>query len=155
VSVSQAATLDEQIRDAAIDDLGLNAESAAMHSEEVAERAQEIRDLNKSDLPRYAIVPAGTRLKLPDDSNAVVQQQKSLGDVAQDLLGKAGEASRLLELNEKELSLPKRLPEGTTLKVPQRNWPAIAMFSMLSVLLLYVGLRRARTPSAMPRMAGG
>ena len=155
VAVSQAGTLDGQIHDIAVDDLGLNVDSAADHAAEVKERADEILELNKSDLPHYAIVPAGTRLKLPDDTNAVVQQQKSLGDVAKDLLGKAGEASRLLDLNDKTISLPNRLPDGTALKVPQRNWPAIAIFSMLSILLLFIGVRNVRKPVAAAKNTGG
>ena len=144
LAVSQAATLDAQIHDLAASDLKLDATSAEKHVEEVDERVNEIRELNKSEVPRYAIVPAGTRLKLPDDTNAVVQKQMRLGDVAKDLLGTSGEASRLLELNDKTLSLPKRLPDGTTLKVPQRNWPAVAMFSALCALLLYVGVRQVQ-----------
>jgi putative OPT family oligopeptide transporter len=155
VAVSQSGTIDEQIHDIAVDDLGLNADSAASHAAEVKERTEEIRELNKSDLPRYAIVPAGTRLRMPDETNAVVQKQETLGEVAKDLLGNAGEASRLLDLNDKKIPLPKRLPDGTTLKVPQRNWPAIAMFSVLSILLLCVGVRIARKPNAATKTAGG
>ncbi len=147
IAVSQAATIDGQIRDLAVSDLGLNADSAKTHAEEVDERAKEIQELNKADLPRYAIVPAGTRLKLPDETNAVVQKGTPLGEVAKDLLGRSSEASRLLDLN-KELSLPKRLPDGTTLKVPQRTWPAVLMFSLLCILLLYVGVRQTQTSKA-------
>ena len=148
LAVSQAATLDVQLHDAAVEDLGLNAESAKTHSEQVDDRASEIRELNSSDLPRYAIVPAGTRLKMPDETNAVVEKQTPLGEVAKDLLGTAGEASRLLELNDKKLSSPKRLPDGALLRVPQRNWPAVAMFSALCALLLFVGVRQSRKPTA-------
>jgi putative OPT family oligopeptide transporter len=155
IAVSQAATIDAQIHDLAAADLGLDADSAGKHAAEVDGLAKEIRELNKSDLPRYAIVPAHTRLKLPDESNVVVENQTLLGDVAISQLGASGEASRLLDLNDKTLSLPKRLPDGAALKVPQRNWPAIAMFSVLCALLLYVGLRQVRKPIATTNDTGG
>jgi putative OPT family oligopeptide transporter len=148
IAVSQAATIDGQIHDLAVSDLGLDADSATKQLSEVDERAKEIHELNKADLPRYAIVPAGTELKMPDKSMKTVTPEMPLGEAAKQLLGTSGEASRLLELNENKLSLPKRLPDGTTLKVPQRNWPAVAMFSLLCILLLYVGVRQVREPNA-------
>jgi hypothetical protein len=144
IPVSQAATLDGQIHEAALNDLGLDAESAKERAADVDARAGEIRELNKSELPYYVIVPAGARLKLPDDTSAVVEKQTLLSDVAKDLLGTSGEASRLLELNDTQLTLPKRLPGGTLLKVPQRTWPAIAMFSALAVVLLFAGIWQTR-----------
>ncbi|HEX4000759.1 MAG TPA: oligopeptide transporter, OPT family [Pirellulales bacterium] len=142
IAVSQAPTLDEQLRDAASEDLRLSPESAKTHAAEIDEQAKEIRELNKAAFPRYAIVPAGTRIVLPDDSRTLVAEKSQLGDVAKDLLGSPGQASQLLDLNDKQLSFPKRLPAGTLLKVPQRNWPAMTAFAILCALLLAVGLRK-------------
>jgi putative OPT family oligopeptide transporter len=140
--VSRAAPLEEQFHDVAKADLGLPENVDKSQVANVEKEAKDIRDLNSAALPLYATVPSHTRLALPDGTHAVVTKQSLLGDVAKDLLGSPGEASRLLDLNSKQLSLPNRLPEGTLLKVPLRTWPAIATFAALVGMLLFVGMRR-------------
>ena len=54
------------------------------------------------------------------------------------------EASTLLMktmaiLNEQKLRLPTSLPVGATVRLPQHNWPSLAIFGILVLLLAIVG----------------
>ena len=45
----------------------------------------------------------------------------------------------LQTLNAEKLKLPEQLPVGAQIALPQRNAPALILFSILAVLLLAVG----------------
>ena len=101
---------------------------------------QTLMDLN---LDRLIEVPAGTKLKLPaghEPPTYDVKEKKSLGEVAQAALGQADKAQKIYEAN-KDLLQPKvTLPAGAQIKVPQLNWPALASFGVLVLLMIVVGL---------------
>ena len=52
----------------------------------------------------------------------------------------ADRASELYELNKKELEPEIVLPAGTPLKLPQKTWPALMMFGLLTLFLIVVGM---------------
>jgi hypothetical protein len=52
----------------------------------------------------------------------------------------AARASELYELNKKELEPEVVLPAGTELKLPQKTWPAMVMFGLLTLFLIVVGM---------------
>ena len=67
-----------------------------------------------------------------------VATDSRLSAIAEETLGEARHAATLVELNSSVLKLPDQLPPGTALKVPQQNWPALACFGSLVVVLLLV-----------------
>ncbi len=56
------------------------------------------------------------------------------------ITGTADKAPSLYDLNSDKLKLPSILPAGTALKVPQKTWPAIVAFGVLTLFLAAVGL---------------
>jgi uncharacterized oligopeptide transporter (OPT) family protein len=115
----------------------------------IVAKAAEIRELNEDLLPQYVQVGKGAKLKLPDEQFHAVNQDKTLGEIAQKLLGSRDKAQELLGLNEDTLKLPNELPPGAELKVPQRQWPALVWFGGLVLLLVSVGMGWVlQTPAA-------
>ncbi len=157
VAVGSAATLDQQIRGLAADELGEKRSEAAGKTEPVENQAaridamaEEIRDLNRGALAERVPVTAGTKLQLPGDKKFTAPEAATLGQIAAEKLGSADKAGQLLEMNAKALPKLERLPPETRLKVPQRTWPAVVAFGFMTLLLLAVGMgwiRRGRAPS--------
>jgi len=121
----------------------------AMGSED---KAVALMKLNRQELTPFVEVTRGTTLRLPDYTTHVVQEDSTLGPLAEKLLGSAEEAAALLQGNPK-LSLPRaspggiarldlaeHLPADATLKIPQKDWPAAAVFVLLVGFLAAVGL---------------
>ena len=46
----------------------------------------------------------------------------------------------MLDLNDQKLRLPISLPVDATVRLPQRNWPSLAIFGILVLLLAIVGM---------------
>lgn len=101
---------------------------------------QALMDLN---LDRLIEVPANTKLNLPAGHvppTYEVKEKQPLGEVARAALGNEDKAQKLYEAN-KELLAPKvNLPPGAQIKVPQKQWPALAAFGVLVLFLVSVGL---------------
>ncbi len=102
--------------------------------------AAEIDELNEDDLPHYVQVPQGMQLILPEKKTYTVQKSETLGDIAKETLGSTDEATHLLDLNDQKLRLPNSLPVGATVRLPQHNWPSLAIFGVLVLLLAVVGM---------------
>jgi hypothetical protein len=96
-----------------------------------------------------------------------IREDITLGELAQEKLGSTDEALALWEKNEKELKLPDKsttgiarldlpetLPAGATLKIPQKEWPALIAFALLILFLAAVGtgklLKGRPEPSGPP-----
>jgi putative OPT family oligopeptide transporter len=101
------------------------------------DRAQTLLDLN---LGRLIQVPAGITLKLPGGKELRTTERRSLSEVAAAALGDTDKAQELYNLNTDQLQPTIKLPEGATVKLPQRDAPALVTFGLLVLLLLLVGL---------------
>jgi hypothetical protein len=115
-------------------------QEAKAQDDPVTPLAKEIEDLNANELPRYARVPAGTRLRLPHNKAYDVQEDSLLGEIARQLMGSPDKAQVLLDLNKDTLRLPDQLPAGTSIKLPQQTAPALIAFGVLVLVLVLVGL---------------
>ncbi len=137
---ADAPTLDAQYEAAAAERLGLAATSIPENRRgEVASLAEEIQELNADQLPVYIQVPAGTVVRLPGNRAMTAEDRTSLGQIAEDKLGASYRATLLADLNP-DLARPDRLPPGSPIKLPHHDWPALATFGALALLLLVVGL---------------
>jgi hypothetical protein len=136
----EAASSDAQYEAAAAARLGLpNDPIPADRRDEVAALAAEINELNADQLPIHTAVPPGTEVRLPGNRTQVAAQPTTLGQIAEAELGAAFKAVLLADLNP-GLPPPDRLPPGAPVKLPHREWPALATFGALALLLLVVGL---------------
>jgi hypothetical protein len=97
-----------------------------------------------------ALYPGSMHLGTTDEYY-VVPKDMNLGEVAKATApaAKEGEkaptdyadrASELYELNKKKLEPEIVLPAGTPLKLPQKTWPALVMFGLLTLFLIVVGM---------------
>jgi putative OPT family oligopeptide transporter len=103
-------------------------------------KAQDLLDRNIGAL---ITVPAGTTLKLPGSHEPPtydVKQPMTLGEAAAAALGQSERALKLFEANRSLLTPKITLPAGAQIKVPQLNWPALASFGVLVLLMIVVGL---------------
>ena len=130
-------------------------------------KAVALMKLNRQELVPFVKVAKGTSIRLPDYSRHVVEEDTTLGPLAEKLLGSADEAAALLERN-KNLTLPDRspggiarlkpaenLPAGATLKLPQKDWPAKIAFALLVCFMLAVGAGwLLKSPAAEPQVPG-
>jgi hypothetical protein len=158
LAVANAATLDQQIRGLAGEELDVPLSPTSVESSASKEDkahldtvAEEIRDLNRGVLAQQVPLTPGMVLRLPGEKKYTVPAAMHLGDVAAEQLGSADQAGKLLDLNTHDLAMPGRLEPGTRLKVPQRTWPAVAAFSVMTLMLLAVGMgwiRRSATRSS-------
>jgi len=130
-------TFDRQCRVLAERELG--SESSETR---VARLAAQIRELNESDLQRYARVAKGTTLDLPKGERYEAPADQCLCEAAERLFGDADKVSLLFDLNKERLALPESLPAGTAMKIPQRDLPALLVFALLAALLALVGRGR-------------
>ncbi len=141
VPVNAGESIDEQFRAVAQADLRISDKSATLEqSATIASESGAIRQLNDALLAELAPVKKGQELKLPNDKHYVVSDEKDLGQVAEKVLGSADKAPQLLDLNKALLSVPKQLPDRTLVKVPQRAWPAVAVFGAMAIVLLTAGI---------------
>jgi putative OPT family oligopeptide transporter len=138
-NIAVVKPLDEEYEDLAVRELGLSPR-AARGDPRVKQMVKEMQEINAVKLPLYVEVPAGTKLDLPGKRTYVAPQRTTLGEVAAQEAGGAEKAAALLDVNEKRLKLPDRLPAGTALRIPQRNIPALAVFAALAVVLILVGM---------------
>jgi putative OPT family oligopeptide transporter len=101
-------------------------------------------------LTASALYPGSLHLGLTDQDYVAPRDMK-LGEVAKTTAPAlrdgekaqadyADRASELYELNKKELEPEIVLPAGTPLKLPQKTWPALAMFGLLTLFLIVVGM---------------
>jgi putative OPT family oligopeptide transporter len=139
-AISREETLPDAAQEVARRDLGLGEQVPEDRKEAVDELTGEIRELNTDLPPHYVRVPKGTVLQLGKGATFMAERDMYLGDVAQEVLGTADKAESLLDLNKDTLKVPEKLPAGARLKVPQRNWPALAAFGVLVVFLVLVGM---------------
>jgi len=132
--VAASASFDGQCRELAQQELGPRASDKAMDR-----MTAEIRELNESQLPRYARVMKGATLKLPKEKEYVVPADAFLFEVAEQSVGSADKASLLFDLNDGQLKLPKFLPPEASLKIRQWKGRALVAFGLLAVFLILVG----------------
>jgi putative OPT family oligopeptide transporter len=99
--------------------------------------------------PGKYLVDEEGRLRYFEPAEAV-----SLAVLAGQLLGTADKASLLFDLNDKVLQLPKTLPAGTDMKLPQHNNLALIAFGIIVLFLALVGLgwllRPPQPPPVLP-----
>ena len=134
--------LDERrlVRIADIDPADVALRERLLRDGAILSESYDIRELNEDRLPRYVRVRAGTKVRLPKDQSHVAERDTTLGEVAIEALGNADKSQLLLDLNANQLPPLDNLPAGAMVKVPQPNWPALATFGGLVLLLLLVGL---------------
>jgi hypothetical protein len=139
-AVAEARPLEEEYEDAAASELGIKTgEARRQHKQEIADLASEIRGINEDRLPPYVRVPRGTVLDLGNQKTYRSETDTTLGEVAREIEGSQRRAALLETLNADKLKLPDRLPAGAEISLPQRNSPAVILFSALAVLLLAAG----------------
>jgi putative OPT family oligopeptide transporter len=135
-----------------------------------ADKAVALMKLNEQELIPFIVLKKGTKLRMPDYSIAEVEEDTTLGKFAEKKLGSSDEAQSLYERNKKVLKLPEKSPEGivrlepadqvlagTTLKIPQHDWPAELAFALLVLFLLAVGaglLLKAPSDEPSPPSSG-
>ena len=90
-------------------------------------------------MPQYVRVPRGTVLDLGSQKTYRSETDTTLGEVAREVEGSQRRAALLYTLNADKLKLPEQLPVGAEIALPQRNSPALILFSALAILLLTVG----------------
>ena len=136
-AIAEAKPLQEQYEDAAAIDLGVKTpEAREQYKQQIQDMADEISKINEARLPPYVRVPRGTELLLPKKEPYHAGADTTLGAVAE---GSAKRAALLQTLNADKLKPPEQLPVGAEIALPQRNWPALVLFSVLAGLLLAVG----------------
>ena len=139
-AIAEAQPLQQQYEDAAATDLGLATPAAREeYQQQIADMADEIREINEGRLPQYVRVARGTHLALPGGKTYQADEDTTLGAIARQAEGSTQRAALLETLNAEKLKPPEQLPLGAEIALPQRNWPALALFSVLAVLLLLVG----------------
>jgi putative OPT family oligopeptide transporter len=146
VAIGQAKSFDQAVKDIARERYGIDADRLdpkADADKPRLERLSELKQIN-SDMPILLTrVPQGTVLKLPKKEGKgetyTVTQDSTLGQVAEQVLGRARKATDIAPLNP-TLKPPEVLPADTELRIPQTRWPAILGFSALAFLLLAVGV---------------
>ncbi len=115
-------------------------QSAQERKRDIDELAREVKKLNSDELAQYIRVPAGTVLRLPNNETYTVPEDAYLGEIAEKTLQSRGQAQLLLNLNGNQLAEPEQIPSGAVLKIPQLDWPAVAVFGGLAAFLLIVAL---------------
>jgi putative OPT family oligopeptide transporter len=139
-TVAQRAPLADQFAQAAEQELHVDESATGQAQEDRKRLAAQISELNADLVDRATPVPAGMVLRLPKDATFTAPTEMTLGDVARQSLGAPEKAALLFELNKAQLKKPDRLPPGTELRMPPRNWPALTAFSILGVVLIVVGM---------------
>ncbi len=113
--------------------------------------ASEIALLNENLQLQNAQVPRGANLKVPGkDSPLVVPENTTLGEIARQTLGSADKAGILQDTNPNVIRPATSFPANAAIRVPQHNWPALAAFGALSLLLAIVGMGWLMQPSVTP-----
>ncbi len=140
MSAPEGATFTQQLNDVAAAELGISKDAAKEHASEIEKLRWNIIDLNRDELAKYAVIPAGSMLKLPADKTYRVPRDMTLGAIAKEVLQSEDKSHRLLQLNEAAVPLPDHLPPGVKVRLPQQTWPAVAAFTVLAACLLVVGL---------------
>ena len=133
--LSASMPLKNAYEEVAKSDLGPNATADAVEDE-----ADDVAEINKSDLPKYVNVPAGTELELPDGTKAKADVAMTLDEFAKKQGNSKITASGLFSTNGDKLKPPESLPGGAVLFVPQRDATAAIVAGAMVLFLLLVGL---------------
>ncbi|HEY4759137.1 MAG TPA: oligopeptide transporter, OPT family, partial [Thermoguttaceae bacterium] len=107
---------------------------------ELNQMAGEIYEINADLLPLYVQLPRGMNIRLPEDKSQQLESDTTLGAFAKAVLGSSDKAPTLFELNADRLRLPRGLPVGAEMRLPQKNYPSLIAFVVLVLLLTMVGL---------------
>jgi hypothetical protein len=133
--LSASMPLEKAFEEVAKTDLGPDAKEEA-----IKEKAGEVAEINDSDLPNYSVIPVGTELVLPDGSKVKVEKETNLADFVKSQNNPKITASGLFNANSDTLKLPKTLPAGAVLNIPQRDMTAVAVSGAMVLFLLLVGM---------------
>jgi hypothetical protein len=106
----------------------------------------EIFNLNKEPMIAYDEVGKGTSLALTTNKEKpphVVAENMRLGKLVDELAAKGISitSDELLELNPNAFRPPQTLPTGAELRLPQKTWPALVAFALLSIVLILLAIR--------------
>ncbi len=156
VAVSTAKPLDTAAEELARAELGLTGSSPSEEqAKKLAQLTSDIKKLSHDEVYKYAQVPAGKKILMPDGKpDYMPQQAMLLKDVAKQVFGRERKASAIFDSHAKrsadakpedratlaELKTPTDLPVGAELKLPVIDWSAWAAFGGLSIILLIVGM---------------
>jgi hypothetical protein len=141
-AIIEAKPLEQEYEDAAAIELGIEtSEARERRKQEIEDLAGEIHDINEARLPQYIRVLHGTELTLTNQKTFKAEKDTTLGEIAREVEGSERRAALLQTLNADrlKLKLPEQLPVGATIALPQRNTPALILFSILAGLLLAGG----------------
>jgi putative OPT family oligopeptide transporter len=144
-TLSAAMPLEKAFEEVARTDLGSDATAEA-----IKEKAEEVPDINESEIQDYAVVPAGTELELPDGTKAKADKATTLAEFVKSQNNPKITTSGLFTANSDKLKPPETLPAGAVLNVPQRDMTAAAMSGAMVLFLLLVGLGVLLKPGATP-----
>ncbi|HEV2948936.1 MAG TPA: oligopeptide transporter, OPT family, partial [Gemmataceae bacterium] len=144
VTISQSQSLAKSADMLAREELNLagkaDKELSGSEADELKQYAKEIEELNDILLPQSIKLMKGAKLQLPGKEFMVVEQDTTLGELAQARFGNAEKAQLLYDDNKDILTLPEALPAGVALKIPQGNGAALAAFGLLTLFLIMVGI---------------
>jgi hypothetical protein len=164
--VTQEAPLDQVLARMSADELGLaappDAPKAPLNSKDVSpdqkkqldlwndftNKKSEIAGLNKEPLTTYYEIGKGTSIALSaskDRAPHVVAENTRLGKLVDDLTTQKVTitSDELLDLNPTAFRPPLSLPKDAELRLPQKIWPSIVAFALLSFILIVLALRPA------------
>ncbi len=85
-------------------------------------------------------VPSGQTIRIP--AQVKIDTETSLGQIAEQTLGRARKANILYELNKSILKPNLLLSPGTELQLPRPDWIAYSAFGILGLILLWMGWKR-------------
>lgn len=127
-------------------------------------KATKLVDLNREELTPHVKVPKGITIRLADYSYYNVEEETTLGELSEKKLKNKDDPSVILARNSEKLpdrienkgrdplklpdsspegiarlDPPKELPAGAVLKQPQKDWPALAAFGALVLILGVIG----------------
>jgi hypothetical protein len=159
-TVAKEAPVADAIDEAARRELGLPLgvpkDDLSEHDKAALEdEIAEFDDINASVLPKYVPLLADQKLKISqgtklaleggrrlaqDEEIPVPGDTHTLGDFASKVLGSSDKAVTVFDNNKEQLKLPKTLPAGAVLRVPQRDLTAAIAAGAMVLFLLLVGL---------------
>ena len=161
MALPEGRSLQDQLLQAAVAELGIAKGTEKEHFTEINKAAYEMFTFNETELYKQFPVPAGTMLRLRKDKsfqNYQSPKDETLGAIAQEQLGSAEDAKTLFTDNQN--ALPPidtfRLPAGMILRFAQPTWPALVAFGLLCAMLALTGLgwiMSGGTTSAAPKRA--
>jgi len=158
-TLDREMSVDDAFSEGARHDLGLGAGAIPADKEQkYDDLLGEFAEANESQLPKYILLPPGTKLVFPQGSvlydqsgggSRTLEKEETiaspdkptlLGAFAAQIQGDEDKASAIYENNKDTLKLPQQLPKDAVIKLPQSDMTALIASGFMVLFLLLVGL---------------